>query len=304
MRSARVLADAMAPIPPSRVAVRTIPFVLVVAAALGSLVWLNGEFLPALAATAAVVVVMTPAIAQAPARLAWRLEEFAVQVPGEPEASLAWHGEQTLEWPDLELVVEGQFHRYRLQDFVVHADGTTRFLSSSRPREAARHALEELDVDPALEDDRDRLPSFYPRIAGVKTGLLAAFLAAISVGLGSPLVAGGVYPQWWWALVPIVGVAVGGARWLGLAHARRAYATLLEELRYGSGLEVETLDRTGGRVRIDVVVHTGGGSVSTTCVAIPWGRLTAQRPNSPEDTVSSRLPDPAPVPDRIGPWLR
>jgi hypothetical protein len=294
----------MAPIPPSRVAVRTIPFVLVVAAALGSLVWLNGEFLPALVATAAVVVVMGPVIAQAPARLAWRLEEFADQVPGEPEAALAWHGEQTLEWPDLELVVEGQFHRYRLQDFVVHADGTTRFLSSSRPREAARRALDELGVEPALDDDSDRLPSLYPRIAGAKTGGLAAFLTAVAVGLGGPLVAGGVYPLWWWALVPVVGLTVGGARWLGLVHARRACATLVEELRYGSGLEVETVDRTDGWVRIDVVVHTGSGSVSTTAVAVPWGRLTARNPADTEDTVSARLPDSGPVADRIGAWLQ
>ena len=294
----------MAPIPPSRVAVRTIPFVLVVAAALGSLVWLNGEFLPALVATAAVVVVMGPVIAQAPARLAWRLEEFADQVPGEPEASLAWHGEQTLEWPDLELVVEGQFHRYRLQDFVVHADGTTRFLSSSRPREAARRALDELGVEPALDDDSDRLPSLYPRIAGVKTGLLAAFLTAVAVGVGGPLVAGGAYPLWWWAPVPVVGLTVGGARWLGLVHAGRACATLVEELRYGSGLEVETIDRTDGRVGIDVVVHTGTGSVSTTAVAVPWGRLTARNPADTEDTVSARLPDSGPVADRIGVWLQ
>ena len=294
----------MAPIPPSRVAVRTIPFVLVVAAALGSLVWLNGEFLPALVATAAVVVVMGPVIAQAPARLAWRLEEFADQVPGEPEASLAWHGEQTLEWPDLELVVEGQFHRYRLQDFVVHADGTTRFLSSSRPREAARRALDELGVEPALDDDSDRLPSLYPRIAGVKTGGLAAFLTAVAVGVGEPLVAGGVYPLWWWAPVPIVGLAFGLARWLGLTHARRGYATLVEELRYGSGLEVETVDRTDGRVRIDVVVHTGSGSVSTTAVAVPWGRLTARNPADTEDTISARLPDAGPIDDQIGAWLR
>ena len=294
----------MAPIPPSRAAVRTIPFVLVVAAALGSLVWLNGEFLPALVATAAVVVVMGPVIAQAPARLAWRLEEFADQVPGEPEASLAWHGEQTLEWPDLELVVEGQFHRYRLQDFVIHADGTTRFLSSSRPREAARRALDELGVEPALDDDSDRLPSLYPRIAGVKTGGLAAFLTAVAVWLGRPLVAGGVYPLWWWALVPVVGLTVWGARWLGLVHALRGYATLVEELRYGSGLEVETVDRTDGWVRIDIVVHTGSGSVSTTAVAVPWGRLTARNPADTEDTVSTRLPDSGPVADRIGAWLQ
>ena len=294
----------MAPIPPSRVAVRTIPFVLVVAAALGSLVWLNGEFLPALVATAAVVLVMGPVIAQAPARLAWRLEEFAEQVPAEPDAALAWHGEQTLEWPDLELVVEGQFHRYRLQDFVVHADGTTRFLSSSRPREAARRALDELGVEPALDDDSDRLPSLYPRIAGVKTGLLAAFLTAVAVGLGAPLVAGGVYPLWWWALVPVVGLTVGGARWLGLVHAGRACATLVEELRYGSGLEVETVDRTDGWVRIDVVVHTGSGSVSTTCLAVPWGRLTARSPTDPRDTVSARLPDAGSIAGRIGEWLR
>ena len=155
----------MGVIPPSRVAIRTMPFVLVVAVALGSLVWLNDEFIPALVATAAVVVVMGPVIAHAPARFARQLEEFADQVPGEPGAGLAWHGEQTLEWPDLELVVEGQFHRYRLQDFLVHADSTTRFLSSSRPREAARRALDELGVEPALDDDSDRLPSLYPRIA-------------------------------------------------------------------------------------------------------------------------------------------
>ena len=136
------------------------------------------------------------------------------------------------------------------------------------------------------------------------TGLLAAFLTAVAVGLGGPFVAGGVYPLWWWALVPTVGLTVGGARWLGLTHARRGYATLVEELRYGSGLEVETVDRTDGRVRIDVVVHTGTGSVSTTAVALPRGQLTARNPADTEDTVSTRLPDSGPVADRIGDWLR
>ena len=65
-----------------------------------------------------------------------------------------------------------------------------------------------------------------------------------------------------------------------------------------------TVDRTDGRVRIDVVVHTGSGSVSTTAVAVPWGRLTARNPADTEDAVSARLPDSGPVADRIGAWLR
>jgi len=295
----------MATISPGRAVVRTTPLVAVVALGLGGLVRVNGgPPRPAIAATVATALVMSVAIGQAPARLAWRLEEFADQVPGEPEADVAWHGEQRLEWPELGLTVEGNIYRYGLQDFAVHVGSTTRYLSPARPREAARTALEELGERPALDDVSDRLPSIYPRLAGLKTGALAAFLAAIAVGLGGPLVAGGVYPLWWWWwLVPVGGVVFGGARWLGLAHVRRGCRTLAEELSY-AGVEPGTMDRTGGRLRLSFEFDTTGGSVPVRCLAVPYGTMTATRPVDGDETVSTRLPDPGAVVDRVATWRR
>ena len=63
--------------------------VAAVAAGLGGLVQLNGYLRPAVAVTAVTVPVMSVALEQAPARLAFRLEAFAGQVPGEPEATVA-----------------------------------------------------------------------------------------------------------------------------------------------------------------------------------------------------------------------
>ncbi|PSQ17050.1 hypothetical protein BRD02_03950 [Halobacteriales archaeon QS_8_69_73] len=56
----------------------------------GGLVRLNGDLRPAVAVTAATALVMSVALGPAPARLAFRLETFAGQVPGEPEATVAW----------------------------------------------------------------------------------------------------------------------------------------------------------------------------------------------------------------------
>lgn len=293
----------MAPIPPGRAAARTAPVVLVVSLALGGLLYLQGDPRPAIAATLVCVVVMGVVVGQAPARLAWRLGEFASQVPGEPDATVAWRGEQTLEWPDLGLTVEGNIHRYRLQDFAVHTGDDVRYLAATRPREAARTALEELGEAPAFAGPDDRLPSLYPRLAGLLTGFLGAVLAGIAVGLGGPVVAGGVHPLWWWTVIPAVGVLAGGTRWLGLAHARRCYRGVADDL-YERGVEVDRMDRTGGRIRIAVTVHTDVGGVPTRCVAVPYGLITATDPTDPDEAVAGRLPDPTPLADGIAQWRR
>lgn len=293
----------MATISPVRAAARPLPFVLAVSLLLGGALGLDGDPLPAVAATVVCAVVMGAVVGQAPARLARRLDEFAGQVPGEPEVSIAWHGAGTLEWPDLGLTVEGNVHRYRLQDVTVHVGQETRFPSATRPREAARAALDELGEEPALAGPEDRLPSLYPREAGLLTGVLAAVLAGSAVGLGGPLVAGGVYPLWWWWLVPVAGVVAGLVRWLGLAHVRRALRSLAAELGY-AGTEVGTVDRTGGRLRLTFAVRTTDGSVPVRCLAVPYGRMTATHPTDSGENASTRLPDPGPMADRIATWRR
>lgn len=291
----------MAPVSPGRTLVRTLPLVAVISLVFGGFLWLQGDPRAAVVATLVTGVAMGFVFGQAPARLAWRLQEFANQVPGDPDATVAWHGEQTLEWPNRELTVEGNIHRYRLQDFAVHVGSSTRYLSATRPREAARTALEELGEDPALDDPSDRLPSLYPRLAGLKIGFLASVLAAIAVGLGGPVVAGGVYPLYWWVLIPAAGVLAGLGRWLGLAHTQQAFRSLAEELRYG-GVEVGTIDRIGGWIRLEFVVHTSRGSVPVGCLAVPFGPITADHPTDPDDSVSTRLPNSTPIADRVARW--
>lgn len=293
----------MAPIPPGRAALRTAPLVLVVSLGLGGLLASQGDLRPAVAATVVTAAAMAVVIGQAPARLAWRLQEFAGQVPGEPDAAIAGHGEQTLEWPDLGLTVEGNVHRYRLQDFGVQVGPTHRYLSAGRPREAARTALDELGEPPALTDPSDRLPSCYPRLAGLKFGFLVAVLAGMAIGLGGPILARGVYPLWWWALAPLVGGLAGSLRWLGLVHVRRAVRSLAAALQYG-GVELERIDRTAGWLRLEFTAHTTVGDVPIRCIAVPYGPMTAAHPTDPDETVSTRLPDPMPIAERTGGWRR
>ena len=64
--------------------------VAAVAVGPGGLVRPNGDLRPAVVVTAATVPVMSVTLGQAAARLAFRLETFAGQVPGEPEATVAW----------------------------------------------------------------------------------------------------------------------------------------------------------------------------------------------------------------------
>lgn len=238
-----------------------------------ALLWLNtGELLAGVVVATATVLVLFPAELQAASRLSWRLGEFAGQGPGAPAPEVSWWGDQSIHWPDLGLTVEGGVHRFRIAGLVARADGRTWDVQLSRPREGARRVLEDLGAEPAFEGSGDRLPSVYPRLSGLKAGVLATFVAAVAVGLGGPIVAGGTYPLPWLGLPIAAGVLVGGLRWYGLRHARTTVRALCRGLSQG-GLRVERVDRLEGLLQLTFAVGTPAGAGVVRSGAFPRGRL-------------------------------
>lgn len=232
----------------------------------------SGELLAGVVVAAVTILLLFPAELQAASRLSWRLEEFARQVPGEPEPEESFWGDQSLHWPDLGLTVEGGTHRFRITGLVAEAEGRTWDVQFSRPREGARRVLAALGREPAFDGADDRFPSVYPRLSGLKAGLVTAFVAAVTVGLGGPIVAGGSYPLWWLGLPLAAGALVGGVRWAGLRSAQTAVRGVCRGLSEG-GIRHERVDRIEGLIRLTFAVRTPEGTGIVRCDAVPGGRL-------------------------------
>lgn len=248
---------------------------LVAGAGFGAVLWLGaGEPIAGLAVGVVTVLLIYPAELQAAFRLSWALREFAGQVPGEPVAEESRMGDQSLRWADLGLSVEGGTHRFRVTGLVAEAqaEGRTWDVRVSRPREGARRVLEDLDCEPAFDGVDERLPSVYPRLSAAKVGALVTFLGLVGVGLGGPVLAGGVYPLWWLWVGPVAGLLAAGLRWAGLAGVRRALVALVEGL-HESGVEFDRIDRLEGLLRLQFALRTPRGTATVTAFALPGGRL-------------------------------
>lgn len=263
--------------------------------------WANSRGLVAgVAVAVATIAVVYPAYLQAAYRLSWALGEFAGQVPGEPEPAESVHGDQSLRWPDLGLSVEGGTHKFRVTGLVAEADGREWTVAVSRPREGARRVLESLDRQPAFDRFEDRLPSIYPRLSALKVAVPTTFLGLVAVALGGPLLAGDGYPRWWLVVGALAGVLVGAVRWNGLVGVRRALVDLGDGL-HDAGVELDRIDRIEGHVRLQFAIHTGQGTTTLRCVALPGGRLTVGHGDRER---AARFDDARALGRGVGEWLR
>jgi len=245
-------------------------------AAFGVLVWVQDGTLVAIPLLGGMLFALGGiAEGQAALRLNWTLREFAGQIPGEPDATVSRLGDQSLRWPALDLAIEGATHRFRVRGPTVTVDGAERSVPSTRPREAAREVLDQLDREPAFEHRTDRLPSIYPRLSGLRVGIPLGAGALVVVALAGSRLATIAPPLLWLGGALGFGIVAGAIRWAGLARVRAGLLAFADGLADG-GVTLERIDRREGGYRQQFAVRTPDGTVTLRCGTLPGGRLHAR----------------------------